>query len=194
MESSSFASALRKWSVAGLPTRTPQDTTEYTKAAEVMKAYFKDRARELVSASAHRPVLYTYASDGTPLRATTTFRAKIQVPGTGETVKVIRKGGEGTDILIERGYVVTRDGLGRFISTPLLRDGTPLSVGKGTWRLVLCAKRFLPICDCWGTPTYALRMLHSIVPTSVRSVQHWPRGRQPTTRSGPGLAVGKPRY
>ena len=137
-----FEDLLRKWAVAGKPANTYSEYLEFAKAAEVVKGYFKAKARELVTSSAHRPVLYTYGSDGTPLRGMSTFKAEIKAGDATE--QVTRRGGEGTEILIERGFVVTRDGLGKIISRPLLRDGTPLSQQKDTWRLVVCAKNFLP--------------------------------------------------
>ena len=144
-ESHSFSDALAEWSVAGRPNKFP-DYLVFARVAEVLKKHTMCKARELVVSAARRPLLYTYASDGTPLRATATFTSTMggAAAAGSNSNKVQRRGGDGTELLVQRGYIVTHDGVGKIMSAPLLRDAVPLSAGKDHWRMFLAAKDFLP--------------------------------------------------
>ena len=79
-ESTRFSDAIAKWSVAGRPNDW-NDYLIFAKAAEIMKKHVFEKARGLIASSGRRPLLYTYASDGTPLRATGTFMCTLWGPG-----------------------------------------------------------------------------------------------------------------
>ena len=142
MADSTFLFRFKKWAVAGAPVTCAEHALQFGRVAEVLKRFISTTAREFVVSSAHRPLLYTYASDGTPVRCTTTFRTSM-IQGS-KVAPVARKGGEGTDMVIERGFLVTHGSRGALISKPLLRDAIPLSYGHGTWKMFTAAKSFLP--------------------------------------------------
>ena len=140
-----FSSALAKWSVAGIPNDNV-DYRVFAKAAEIIKKHVVDKAKGLVASAAHRPILFTYASDGTPVRATGTFTSTLGGSAAAGAIgaKLKRRGGDPNELLVERGYIVSRDAIGRITSTPLLRDARPLAKGKDHWRMFIAATQFFP--------------------------------------------------
>ena len=93
---------------------------------EGLKAMLLQQARSLVTSANRRPMLYCNGADGTPIRLTGTFMSSFD----GNIVE--RRGGDGQELLIQRGYIVTRDGIGELTSAAIVRDFVPLSAGKGS--------------------------------------------------------------
>ena len=91
-----------------------------------------------MTSASHRPMLYCYSADGTPIRLTGTFVSSF----AGQSVQ--RRGGDGHELNIQRGYIVTRDGIGELTSAAIVRDLVPLRAGKGTWNFFSAAARFFP--------------------------------------------------
>ena len=137
MDGTKFAEELKHWSVAGRPT-SDNSWVPVCRLAEVTKAFMWVKAKALVASAARRPLLMTFGSDGTPIRATKTCVAIV----CGE--RVVRKGGEGTELLVQRGYIVTHDAFGRLVSAPLVRDPIPLSEGKKVVNIFRAATAFFP--------------------------------------------------
>ena len=110
-----------------------------SRLCEVGKDFLRRRCTELVVSAARRHLLFTYSADGTPLRTTGTVRGVL-----AGTQRVVRRGGKGEELLIQRGYVLTHNASGALVSAPLLREALPLSAGKGSWNVFTAATRFFP--------------------------------------------------
>ena len=177
MEGSSFASLLREWSVAGRPMQA-NDWQVCGRVAEVAKKFIHGKAKGLVESASRRPLLFTFGSDGTPLRATSTFSSVLS-----GTTRVVRRGGEGTELLLQRGYIVTRDAQGGLASAPLIRDAVPLTSGKATWQLFSATVDVFPHLRVIGHQSICITHGCLIVPSSRRSVGRWRKGRLHTTMS-----------
>ena len=106
---------------------------------EAGKSFLLKKAKALVAAAQNRPLLYSYAADGTPIRSTAYYTAKA--PGQKQ---VVRKGGELNEFLIQRGFIVTHDTVGDLTSAAMMTDATLLSDGKGAWNVYTAATKFFP--------------------------------------------------
>jgi len=134
---SPFASLLTHWSKAGTAIG-PHDWKQTGAVVEAAKTVLWDKAKALVDSARLRPILFCYGCDGTPICLTGTFVSSFG----GAAVR--RRGGDGQELLIQRGYVVTKDSVGEIASEALLRDIVPLSAGKGSWNCFTAATQFFP--------------------------------------------------
>ena len=133
----------RQWllSFCNAPTTfTHSDKAQCAKICEVMKTFLYQKAQRIIAQCKGRAVLLTYASDGTPLLTQKTYTAKTE---SGQTV--VRKGGHGTDFLMQRAYLRTSDDKGDPIITCILADPVPMSEGKSATHQYTAAKDFLPL-------------------------------------------------
>ena len=134
---SPFASLLMQWSKAGTAIGT-NDWKQTGPIVEAAKSVLLSKAKSLVASARLRPILFCYGCDGTPIRLTGTFVSSFG----GAAVR--RRGGDGQELLIQRGYVITKDSLGDLTSAAIIRDLLPLSEGKGSWNCLTAATRFFP--------------------------------------------------
>ena len=133
----------RQWllSFCSAPTTfTHSDKAQCAKICEVMKTFLYQKAQRIIAQCKGRAVLLTYASDGTPLLTQKTYTAKAE---SGQTV--VRKGGHGTDFLMQRAYLRTSDDKGDPVITCILSDPVPMSEGKSATHQYTAAKDFLPL-------------------------------------------------
>ena len=134
---SPFATSLVQSAKAGTPIEK-HDWRTTGPLVEAAKTLLLDKAKSLVASSYLRPMLYCYGCDGTPIRLTGDFVSSFG----GNRVR--RRGGDAHELLIQRGYVVTKDSLGALTSAAILRDLLPLSAGKGSWNVFTAACSFFP--------------------------------------------------
>lgn len=116
------------------------EAMQVSKLVEVVKAYLMRKARALVDAAQGRAILYTYASDGTPMLTKSTFSHSL-----GGQRRFVRKAGRATDFLVERATLVTTGADGQRRVAVLLRDPRPLSEGKTAWHEFGAFKDFFPM-------------------------------------------------
>ena len=134
---SPFASSMIHWAKAGTAIGK-HDWTKTGPLVEAAKTLLLNKAKALVASGGNRPVLFCYGCDGTPIRLTATFASSFG----GRCVT--RKGGDGQELLIQRGYVLAKDRLGELTSAAVLRELSPLSAGKGSWYVLGAACSFFP--------------------------------------------------
>ena len=114
---------------------------------EVTKAFLWARAHGLVEQAHGRPILYTYASDGTP--ALLTGRV---VGGVALRRRFVRKHKSGIELLVERAMLKTTNSSGQPIMACLMSDPTPMGNGKTAWHHVdACIKYFPLLRQCGHT-------------------------------------------
>ena len=144
MNGPSIRQELVSFAQAGKVLEKNQDRA-VAKLCEVSKEFLKRKAKAFVSDAARRPILYTYAADGTPMRLSATFRTHL-----ADGTPVVRRGGFGHELLIQRGYLITKSDLGERKSAVILRDPVPLYAGKGAWNCLTAAASFFPILRTIG--------------------------------------------
>ena len=72
------------------------------KMAEVVKTTLQRKVRALLRSAAGRPVLFSYSSDGTPMKVAVRVSSEGLVPNS----TLNRRGKTGVEFLLQRGYVV----------------------------------------------------------------------------------------
>ena len=127
---------IRSWSsvhrVAGV-----HESREADKLAEVLKFFTGSEARQLVVSAQGRPTLCSYSNDGTPIRTTT------REVTTGSMGRVVRVGGAGHELLVQRAIFRTRGSTGEWQTVMQVRDPLPLVHGKGADSIFSAAVEFL---------------------------------------------------
>eukprot|EP00972_Heterocapsa_arctica_P010843 1588464-Heterocapsa_arctica.AAC.1 len=106
---------------------------------EVLKKHLRSKCMALLRASQHCPVLWSYSSDATPLKCTTT--AVVSAPGAS----VYRRGKVLHEFLVQRGVLKARGADGRFEVALLFSDTVPLSAGKKAWNLFAAGATYFPL-------------------------------------------------
>jgi len=116
------------------------DMPTLAKLCEVGKEYLRVRVRDVVRRAETRAILFSYASDGTPLLTKESIVAK-----TSDHRTVVRKAGKGTEFLLQRATLKTTSGMGDPIVVSLLRDPVPLTHGKSALHECTAACQFHPL-------------------------------------------------
>lgn len=114
--------------------------------AEVLKATLLRKARALLTGAAGRPVLFSYSSDGTPMKVA----VRVSSQGLVSNSTLHRKGKTGVEFLLQRGWYKTIGPEGNVCMCVLLADPVPLSYGKGSWYLYTAAEQFAPLVQELG--------------------------------------------
>ena len=110
---------------------------EVDKLTEVLKFFTASEARQLVVSAHGRPTLCSYSNDGTPIRTTT------RAVSSGSMGKVVRVGGAGHELLVQRAFFRTRGSTGEWQTAMQVRDPLPLVHGKGADAIFSAAVEFL---------------------------------------------------
>ena len=112
------------------------------KLGEVMKAHMWRKAEAAIRRGGSRPMLFSFASDGTPCLAMEYLSHEV----TGDSKQKARRvGGRGSELLIERGYLKIQDEQGQWQQLALVRDPRPLENGKSAWHHVVACCQFFPL-------------------------------------------------
>ena len=112
---------------------------------EVLKAFLLQKAKAVVWQAGDRAVLYTYGSDGTPLLTVSTYSATL--PGRR---RILRKGKEACEFLIEQGYIKTTREDGSDVVACILRDPVAMSAGDTALHEFTAACFFFPMLRTLG--------------------------------------------
>jgi hypothetical protein len=116
------------------------------KMAEVVKTTLRRKVRALLRSAAGRPVLFSYSSDGTPMKVAVRVSSEGLVPNS----TLNRRGKTGVEFLLQRGWYKTIGPEGNVCMCALVTDPIPLSHGKGSWYLYTAAKQFAPLTQELG--------------------------------------------
>ena len=120
---------------------TSDDQRFVFKFCEVSKAFLREKAQGAVQSGEHRPMLYHYGSDGTPLLTQHRFQ------GQHQGSKVQRQGGVASEFLVERAFVNVYGPQWEVMVSFLGRDPRPLSSGKSTWHIFGALVQFFPMLE-----------------------------------------------
>lgn len=138
------------------------DGREAAKLCEMMKDLLWSKAKSLVAASAGRPVLYSYGSDGTPMLTRESMALK---PADGQVL--YRRMKEAGEYLVERGFILTPNAGGGYSKACLLRDPRHLGDGKTALHSFKAATEFFHPFVGWAMmplqSATTLSTAHSIV-------------------------------
>jgi hypothetical protein len=119
---------------------TKEDGVQCSKICEVIKAFLYRKAQAAIAQARGRAILFTYASDGTPLLTQKTVTAKTEA---GQTV--VRRGGHGVDFLMQRAFLRTSDDKGGAVIACVIADPVPMTAGKSATHQYTAAKDFFPL-------------------------------------------------
>ena len=139
MEGPSFRQ-LGEWLGRASAILSKENVLEAMKMAEVLKAALLKKARALLATAAGRPVLFSYSSDGTPMKVAIRVSSEGLVPNS----TLDRRGRTGVEFLLQRGWYKTLGSEGDVCMCALLADPVALSHGKGSWYLFTAAREFAP--------------------------------------------------
>lgn len=116
-----------------------EEVAENEQLAELVKWHLRQCAHRLLEESKHRPVLFAYSSDATPVLTQTSAVSA----SSSATPLVVRRGKVLEELLMQRGLVKTFAGTGQPKMAVVMADPVPLSEGKKAWNL------FSAACDFW---------------------------------------------
>eukprot|EP00969_Alexandrium_andersonii_P136557 6041182-Alexandrium_andersonii.AAC.1 len=119
--------------------------------AEIGKAFLLSRAKAFVRSASGRAVLYTYASDGTPMLSKSYHVQKVT-----ESKKVRRVGGSLHELLVQRSFFKFRGLDGQEKVWCYFRDPVPLDKGKTAGCMYTAMVRFFPLLRALGHQGLAL--------------------------------------
>jgi hypothetical protein len=135
--------AIKRYGVAGKPLEQ-NEVREVCRLAEVGKHVIEEAAFDLVRSAQHKPLLFSYCGDGTPLKLKSSFQIAF-----AEHHKLARSGYTGRELYCQGGFLRTLDAAGEPIVRALLKDPRPMA-GKSA----LCAfnglVEFFPTLDQCG--------------------------------------------
>jgi hypothetical protein len=118
---------------------TGSDHKTCAKMVEVLKAFFKEKALQLVREADQQPILCSYGSDATSLLCQATETALL------DGSRVARQGKVLLELLMERGFLKTRTFAGQEKVALSFRDPLPLGLGKNAWNLFTAGTLFFPM-------------------------------------------------
>lgn len=116
------------------------EAREAVRVAEVVKQCLWDKASAFIAKHSHAPLLFSYASDGTPM--TTVSRHVVQAHAKR---RVAREGGRLREFLVQRGFVKAMGVDGGGEVCVLLSDPLPMDEGKSAWHCFSAAVQFYPM-------------------------------------------------
>ena len=176
---------IRGWSlvhkVAGMA-----GARECDKLTEVIKVMVAAEARQLVLEAKGRPTLCSYSNDGTPMR----ILKRVVTEGVGG--RVVRYGGSGHELLVQRAIFRTRSSTGEWLTAMNMRDPLPLVHGKGGDAIFSAGVEFLQTLRQMGHQGIAVqhyvfdRALHT--PLVRRFKQH--HAQLALARAGSAISTG----
>ena len=120
-------------------TLSPTERHKAAQLTEGLKAFLHDQAASFVVESGVLPILRSYSSDCTPIKA-----KKRIVASAGET-RVVRVGGSGQEYLLQAGFLQYQDAQGDWKTVVVLRDPVLMSTGKDHLKLFAAGRAFLPM-------------------------------------------------
>ena len=126
---------------SGKPGKT-LSPTERHKAAQLtegLKAFLHDQASSFVVESGVLPILRSYSSDCTPIKA------KKRIVASAGEMRVVRVGGSGQEYLLQAGFLQYQNAQGDWKIVVVLRDPVLMSTGKGHLKLFAAGRAFLPM-------------------------------------------------
>ena len=110
-----------------------------SKLAAALRVFLRSKADNLVQQSQGQAILYSYCSDATSFRCQTTAQS------TGAVPHVLRRGKVLHELLMQRGFVMSRSSSGEEAVALLLQDPLPLTAGKSAWNMFTAASAFYPL-------------------------------------------------
>ena len=142
-----------------------EEVAENEQLAEFVKWHLRQCAHRLLEESKHRPVLFAYSSDATPVLTQTSAVSA----SSSATPLVVRRGKVLEELLMQRGLVKTFAGTGQPKMAVVMADPVPLSEGKKPVTFFLQPVNSGLYFDGWATRASAVSILEQIASCS----QHW---------------------
>ena len=115
------------------------EVQDCARLGEALKTHLRNKSEQLLAASRHQPVLYSYSSDATAILCQHVAEARQG------THTVVRKGRVLHELLMQRGFLRATSPSGDDQVALLIRDPLPLSVGKKSWNLFAAGAGFFPL-------------------------------------------------
>ena len=94
----------------------PDDYLQAQKLATALRTYLAEKAERVVASAGHMPILYSYQSDATSFLTRTTHRSRAG------SAKIQRVGSQLSDMLLERGFVMTMSPSGVVKSAVIVKE------------------------------------------------------------------------